>query len=71
MLLSAVKFYKGQRELTYTGRHRVLAEGANQHMMQIRSVLLTDPGEYTIVALNPCGMTKYSVFVNVIPREPE
>jgi hypothetical protein len=65
----AVTWFKGVRELTYSERHRVITEGdGDQHMMQIRSTLQTDPGEYTAVATNDCGHAKFTVFVNVLPR---
>jgi len=64
----AVTWYKGVRELTYSKRHRVMAEPGNSYMMQIKSVLQTDPGEYTVVATNDVGQAHITVFVNVLPK---
>jgi len=63
-----VTWYKGVRELTYSKRHRVMAEVGNSYMMQIKSVLQTDPGEYTAVATNDVGQDHITVFVNVRPK---
>lgn len=63
-----VTWYKGVRELTYSERHRVIAEGEGSHLMQIKSTLQTDPGEYTAVATNSCGHSKFTTVVNVLPR---
>ena len=59
------------RELTYSKRHRVMAEAGNSYMMQIKSVLQTDPGEYTVVATNDAGQAHITVFVNVLPKPVE
>ena len=67
----AVTWYKGVRELTYSKRHRVMAEAGNSYMMQIKSVLQTDPGEYTVVATNDAGQAHITVFVNVLPKPAE
>jgi len=56
-----VTWYKGVRELTYSKRHRVMAEVG-------KSVLQTDPGEYTAVATNDIGQTHITIFVNVRPK---
>jgi len=64
----AVTWYKGVRELAYSKRHRVMAEFGNSYMMQIKSVLQTDPGEYTAVATNDSGQAHITVFVNVCPK---
>jgi len=37
-------------------------------MMQIKSVLQTDPGEYTAVATNDIGQAHITIFVNVLPK---
>jgi len=71
MLCYAVTWYKGVRELTYSERHRVIAESGNSYMMQLKSVLQTDPGEYTAVATNDAGQDHITVFVNVRPRPVE
>jgi len=63
-----VTWYKGVRELTYSKRHRVMTEVGNSYMMQIKSVLQTDPGEYTAVATNDVGQAHVTVFVNVRPK---
>jgi len=63
-----VTWYKGVRELTYSKRHRVMAEVGNSYMMQIKSVLQTDPGQYTAVATNDFGQAHVTVFVNVRPK---
>jgi len=67
-VVHAVTWYKGVRELTYSKRHRVMAEPGNSYMMQIKSVLQTDPGEYTVVATNDAGQDHITVFVNVLPK---
>jgi len=66
-----VTWYKGVRELTYSKRHRVLAEAGNSYMMQIKSVLQTDPGQYTAVATNDCGQAYITISVNVLPKPVE
>jgi len=45
-----------------------MAEVGNSYMMQIKSVLQTDPGEYTAVATNDIGQTHITIFVNVRPK---
>jgi len=66
-----VTWYKGVRELAYTERHRILAEADTRYMMQIKSTLQTDPGEYTVVASNSLGYATYTVYVSVRPRPHE
>ena len=70
-MADAVTWYKGVRELTYSKRHRVMTELGNSYMMQIKSVLQTDPGEYTAVATNGVGQAHVTVFVNVLPKHVE
>jgi len=69
--LLSVTWYKGVRELTYSERHRVLAESDTRYMMQVKWTLQTDPGEYTVVASNSLGHASFTVYVNVLPRLPE
>jgi len=64
----AVTWYKGVRELTYSKRHRIMAEDGNSYILQINSVLQTDPGEYTVVATNDSGQDHIKIFVNVRPK---
>jgi len=45
-----------------------MAEVGNSYMMQIKSVLQTDPGQYTAVATNDFGQAHVTVFVNVRPK---
>jgi len=48
-----------------------MAEADNSYMMQIKSIVQTDPGEYTAVATNDCGQAHITVFVNVLPKPVE
>ena len=63
----AVKWHKGVRELTYSKRHRVVTEG-NHYMMEIRSTIQTDSGQYIAVAENVVGHSQSSCWVNLLPR---
>lgn len=69
-LLIAVTWYKGVRELQYSKRHRIVSDG-NHYMMQIRSTVQTDPGEYTVEAVNKFGRVRGSVWVNILPKREE
>ena len=48
-----------------------MAEVGNSYVMQIKSVLQTDPGEYTAVATNDIGQAHVTFFVNVLPQHVE
>ena len=63
-------WYKGVRELQYSKRHRVVVDG-NHYMMQIRSAVQTDPGEYIVEAVNRYGKLKASIWVSMLPRRQE
>ena len=57
---------KGARDLVYTKRHRVVNEG-NEHMMQIKSTLPTDKGEFSVIAENDFGKTAELLWVKILP----
>lgn len=66
----AVTWTKGARDLHYSQRHRVMATN-NYHLMEITSVVQTDPGQYTVVAKNDWGEVQCSAWISVLPRKPQ
>ena len=56
--------------MTYSKRHRVVVDGSN-HMMEIRSTIQTDPGQYVVVVENTEGKVQASIWVNMLPPREE
>jgi hypothetical protein len=54
----------------YTNRHRVLNDG-DSFMMQIKSTLSTDHGEFTVEAENEYGKIRGTVWVKILPPREE
>ncbi|ELT96028.1 hypothetical protein CAPTEDRAFT_227990 [Capitella teleta] len=70
MLFCLVTWHKGARELIYTNRHRVLNDG-DSFMMQIKSTLSTDHGEFTVEAENEFGKIRGTIWVKILPPREE
>ena len=70
LLLCLVTWHKGARDLVYTNRHRVLNDG-DSYMMQIKSTLSTDKGEFSVTAENEHGKIQGVICVNILPRRDE
>ena len=70
MFVVAVTWHKGARELVYSNRHRVLNDG-DSFMMQIKSTLSTDKGEFSVVAENEHGKVCGTIWINILPSRDD
>lgn len=65
--LYAVTWHKGDRELMYSQRHRIIMCGT-LHTMEIPQVMALDKGEYIVKATNIYGTIQSSCYVNILPK---
>ncbi|KAH9498301.1 hypothetical protein Btru_006486 [Bulinus truncatus] len=62
-----VTWHKGDRELMYSQRHRIILCGT-LHTMEIPQTMALDRGEYIVRATNVYGTIETSCFVNILPK---
>uniref|UniRef100_A0A0B7BSV9 Uncharacterized protein n=1 Tax=Arion vulgaris TaxID=1028688 RepID=A0A0B7BSV9_9EUPU len=62
-----VTWHKGDRELVYSQRHRIILCGT-LHTLEIPQVMALDKGEYIVRATNTYGTVESSCYVNILPK---
>ncbi|KAK0067332.1 titin-like isoform X1, partial [Biomphalaria pfeifferi] len=62
-----VTWHKGDRELMYSQRHRIILCGT-LHTMEIPQTMALDWGDYIVRATNIYGTIETSCFVNILPK---